>query len=94
MSTASAIVAELDRLYSASVTRLQAALTAYLTDRTVPDAAARRDGAITWPAGVAPVNSYSSPGVVWSTSPAEQAASEASSKRPATAASNRCGGDG
>ena len=49
MSTASTIVAELDRLYTASVARLQAALTAYLTDRTVPDAAARRDGSFAYP---------------------------------------------
>ena len=49
MQTASQIVAELDRLYTASVTRLQAALTAYLTNRTVPDAAARLDGSFAYP---------------------------------------------
>ncbi|KQU55620.1 AMP nucleosidase [Sphingomonas sp. Leaf339] len=49
MQTATQIVAELDRLYTASVTRLQAALTAYLTNRTVPDAAARLDGSFAYP---------------------------------------------
>ena len=49
MTTASDIVAELDRLYTASVDRLQAALTAYLTDGTIPDAAARRDGCFAYP---------------------------------------------
>ena len=49
MTQASAIVAELDRLYTASVDRLQAALTAYLADRTVPDPEARRDGRFAYP---------------------------------------------
>ncbi|MBJ6121039.1 AMP nucleosidase [Sphingomonas mollis] len=49
MQTASQIVADLDRLYTASVTRLQAALTAYLTDRTVPDAGTRLDGSFAYP---------------------------------------------
>ncbi|HEX8419805.1 MAG TPA: AMP nucleosidase [Sphingomonas sp.] len=49
MSSASHIVAELDRLYRASVDRLQAALTAYLTDGTQPDPAARTDGSFAYP---------------------------------------------
>ena len=49
MTTAAAIVAELDRLYSASVDRLQSALTAYLTDRTTPDPEARRNGCFAYP---------------------------------------------
>ena len=49
MTQASEIVAELDRLYTASVERLQAALTAYLTDGTTPDPAARKDGAFAYP---------------------------------------------
>ena len=49
MSTASDIVAELDRLYTASVERLQAALTAYLADGTPPSAAARSDGSFAYP---------------------------------------------
>ena len=49
MTTAANIVAELDRLYTASVDRLKAALTAYLTDRTVPDPEARRDGCFAYP---------------------------------------------
>ena len=49
MTTASDIVAELDRLYTASVDRLQAALTAYLTDGTVPDAESRRNGSFAYP---------------------------------------------
>ncbi|WP_375421347.1 AMP nucleosidase [uncultured Sphingomonas sp.] len=49
MSTASHIVAELDRLYRASVDRLQAALTAYLTGGTQPDPAARTDGSFAYP---------------------------------------------
>jgi len=47
--TAADIVAELDRLYTASVARLQAALTAYLTTGTTPDPAARRDGSFAYP---------------------------------------------
>jgi AMP nucleosidase len=49
MTTASDIVAELDRLYRASVDRLQAALTAYLRDGTQPDPAARLDGSFAYP---------------------------------------------
>ena len=49
MTNASQIVAELDRLYTASVERLRAALTAYLTDGTVPDPTARRDGSFAYP---------------------------------------------
>ena len=49
MTTASDIVAELDCLYTASVDRLQAALTAYLTDGTVPDAESRRNGSFAYP---------------------------------------------
>ena len=44
MTQASDIVAELDRLYSASVERLQNALTAYLTNGKTPDPKARTDG--------------------------------------------------
>ena len=49
MITASAIVAELERLYTASVDRLQAALTAYLVDGTRPDAKSRTDGSFAYP---------------------------------------------
>ncbi len=49
MKTAADIVAELDRLYRASVTRLQQALTAYLTDGTTPDPSARSDGSFAYP---------------------------------------------
>ena len=49
MTTASDIVAELDRLYRASVDRLQAALTAYLRDGTRPDPATRHDGSFAYP---------------------------------------------
>ncbi|VVT14310.1 AMP nucleosidase [Sphingomonas sp. EC-HK361] len=49
MTTAQTIVAELDRLYSASVSRLQAALTAYLADGTTPDPKARKDGSFAYP---------------------------------------------
>jgi AMP nucleosidase len=49
MTTAATLVAELDRLYRASVERLQAALTAYLTDGTRPDPAARAAGAFAYP---------------------------------------------
>ncbi|TPG14486.1 AMP nucleosidase [Sphingomonas oligophenolica] len=49
MTTASVIVDELDRLYTASVDRLQAALTAYLTDGTRPDPAMRTDGSFAYP---------------------------------------------
>jgi AMP nucleosidase len=47
--TAHDIVAELDRLYTASVQRLQAALNAYLTDGTRPDPATRHDGSFAYP---------------------------------------------
>ena len=49
MTTASDIVAELDRLYRGSVERLQTALTAYLTDGSVPDRASRHDGSFAYP---------------------------------------------
>ncbi len=49
MTTAAEIVAELDRLYSQSVDRLQQALTAYLRDGTAPSAEARRDGSFAYP---------------------------------------------
>jgi AMP nucleosidase len=47
--TASDIVSELDRLYRASVVRLQSALTAYLVDGTPPSAEARQGGAFAYP---------------------------------------------
>lgn len=46
---ATAVVAELERLYSASVQRLRNALTAYLADGTLPDAADRENGAFAYP---------------------------------------------
>ena len=49
MTNASDIVAELDRLYRASVDRLQAALTRYLTDGTPPDKQSRLDGSFAYP---------------------------------------------
>ena len=49
MTTASDIVAQLDTLYRASVERLQAALTAYLTDGAVPPPDARHDGSFAYP---------------------------------------------
>ncbi|OYY90271.1 MAG: AMP nucleosidase [Sphingomonas sp. 28-66-16] len=49
MSNAAAIVAELDRLYSDAVARLQAALTAYLDDGTVPPPESRTDGSFAYP---------------------------------------------
>ncbi len=49
MTTASDIVAQLDNLYRASVERLQAALTAYLTDGSVPSRDARHDGSFAYP---------------------------------------------
>ena len=49
MTTAATIVAELDQLYRAAVDRLQAALTAYLSDGTRPDPASRRDGSFAYP---------------------------------------------
>lgn len=47
--TASDIVAELDRLYAASVERLKTALTAYLVDGTPPPPEAREDGSFAYP---------------------------------------------
>ncbi|WP_339347375.1 AMP nucleosidase [uncultured Sphingomonas sp.] len=47
--TAHEIVAELDRLYSASVERLKAAISAYIADGTTPPADARRDGSFAYP---------------------------------------------
>lgn len=49
MTQASDIVAELDRLYCASVDRLQRALTTYITTGTPPPAEARRDGSFAYP---------------------------------------------
>ncbi len=49
MTTASDLVAELDRLYRASVDRLQTALGAYIADGTIPDPASRRDGSFAYP---------------------------------------------
>jgi AMP nucleosidase len=49
MTQASDIVAELDRLYSASVLRLQEALTDYLTSGTTPDPRSRTDGSFAYP---------------------------------------------
>ncbi|MGT2513126.1 AMP nucleosidase [Sphingomonas panni] len=49
MTQASQIVAELDRLYTASVARLRAALDLYLTDGTPPPSSARVDGSFAYP---------------------------------------------
>jgi len=49
MTQASDIVAELDRLYTAAVRRLQQALTAYLADGTTPDPRSRTDGSFAYP---------------------------------------------
>ncbi|MCH4892739.1 MULTISPECIES: AMP nucleosidase [unclassified Sphingomonas] len=49
MTQAAAIVAELDRLYRASVSRLQEALERYLADRTPPPVAMRGDGSFAYP---------------------------------------------
>jgi AMP nucleosidase len=49
MKTAADIVADLDRLYIASVARLKAALNAYLVDGTAPDPKARSDGSFAYP---------------------------------------------
>jgi AMP nucleosidase len=49
MTQASDIVADLDRLYRASVDRLQAALNRYLTDGTPPDPEMRTDGSFAYP---------------------------------------------
>ena len=49
MTQAADIVADLDRLYLASVERLRAALAAYLTSGTIPDPASRANGAFAYP---------------------------------------------
>ena len=49
MTDAAQIVAELDRLYTASVERLQAALTAYLDHGALPPPGARHDGSFAYP---------------------------------------------
>ena len=49
MTIASDLVADLDRLYRASVERLQAAMSAYITDGTTPDPASRTDGSFAYP---------------------------------------------
>ncbi len=49
MTQASDIVAELDRLYRASVERLQAALTTYITTGTPPAPESRKDGSFAYP---------------------------------------------
>ncbi|MEG8039054.1 AMP nucleosidase [Sphingomonas sp. LR60] len=47
--TANDLVRELDRLYTASVDRLKAAITAYIADGSVPERSARNDGAFAYP---------------------------------------------
>lgn len=49
MTHASDIVAELDRLYSSSVDRLQAALTAYIATGATPSPESRSDGSFAYP---------------------------------------------
>ncbi|MBB5715324.1 AMP nucleosidase [Sphingomonas aerophila] len=49
MTRAAQIVSELDRLYCASVERLQSALTAYVTEGRRPDPQARHDGSFAYP---------------------------------------------
>ncbi|SFJ57955.1 AMP nucleosidase [Sphingomonas sp. NFR04] len=49
MTQASDIVADLDRLYRASVERLQQALNRYITDGTTPDPETRTDGSFAYP---------------------------------------------
>ncbi|MET3827035.1 AMP nucleosidase [Sphingomonas sp. PvP055] len=49
MTQASDIVAELDRLYRASVERLQAALTTYITSGQPPAPESRKDGSFAYP---------------------------------------------
>ena len=49
MTSAAAIVADLDRLYTASVGRLRDALIAYIADGARPDPAARHDGSFAYP---------------------------------------------
>ncbi|NJR79288.1 AMP nucleosidase [Sphingomonas corticis] len=47
--TANDIVTQLDRLYTASVARLQAAISAYIADGSVPSTEDRRSGAFAYP---------------------------------------------
>ena len=49
MTIASDLVAELDRLYRASVERLQSAMSAYISDGTIPDPISRADGSFAYP---------------------------------------------
>ena len=49
MTLASDLVADLDRLYRASVERLQQAMSAYIADGTVPDPVSRTDGSFAYP---------------------------------------------
>jgi AMP nucleosidase len=49
MTIASDLVAELDRLYRASVERLQAAMSAYIADSTTPNPSSRTDGSFAYP---------------------------------------------
>ena len=49
MNNAAEIVAELDALYTASVNRLRAALSAYLHEGTIPPASMRTDGSFSYP---------------------------------------------
>ena len=49
MTIASDLVADLDRLYRASVARLQAAMSAYIADGTTPDPVSRTDGSFAYP---------------------------------------------
>ncbi|MEG3082403.1 AMP nucleosidase [Sphingomonas sp. PB2P12] len=49
MTIASDLVADLDRLYRASVERLQTAMSAYIADGTTPDPASRTDGSFAYP---------------------------------------------
>jgi AMP nucleosidase len=49
MTIASDLVAELDRLYRASVERLQNAMSAYIADGTTPDPFSRTDGSFAYP---------------------------------------------
>ena len=49
MTIASDLVADLDRLYRASVERLQAAMSAYIADGTTPDPVSRTDGSFAYP---------------------------------------------
>ena len=49
MTIASDLVAELDRLYRASVERLQSAMSAYISGGTIPDPISRADGSFAYP---------------------------------------------